>query len=109
MQIRTVEERRAAIYRMKFGDETARKELSPVTHVAAGKSIPPFLILHVAEHPETGGQSRRLVEALKAAGIAAKACPATGKNHTTINNDLGGVDDPPTRELFAFLAGVLKK
>src|SRR5262245_27385010 len=75
MQIRTVGKKRAAIYRVKFGNEELQKELSPVTHVARGKHIPPFLILHVANHPETRGQSRRLAEALRAAGVRATAYP----------------------------------
>ena len=57
MQIQTVGEKRGNGYKKKFGDEDSQKDLSPVTHVAKGKDIPPFLILHVAEHPETKGQS----------------------------------------------------
>jgi len=109
MQIMTVEKKRADIYRIKFGDEDAQKMLSPVTHVAKDKHIPPFLILHVADHPETKGQSQRLVKALQAAGISANAHAAEGKNHTTINADLGLPGDRPTQEMFAFLAAVLKK
>jgi acetyl esterase/lipase len=109
LQIATVEAKRAARYRIKFGDEAMQKELSPVTHVARGKHIPPFLILHVADHPETRMQSQRLAKALQAAGIPATAYPAQGKNHTTINADLGLPGDRPTQEVFGFLAGVLKK
>lgn len=109
MQIKTVEDKRAKSYRMTFGDEESQKNLSSVTHVAQGKNIPPFLILHVAEHPETKAQSQRLVTALKGAGISAKAYAAEGKNHTTINNDLGSPDDRPTQEMFGFLSAVLKK
>ncbi len=109
LQIKTVEKKRAAIYRIKFGDEKMQKELSPVTHVARGKHVPPFLILHVANHPETRGQSQRLARALQAAGVSAKAYPAEGKNHTTINADLGLPGDRPTQELFEFLDKALKK
>jgi acetyl esterase/lipase len=109
MQITTVEAKRAARYRIKFGDEKMQKELSPVTHVARGKNIPPFLILHVADHPETKAQSQRLAKALQAAGVPATAYPAEGKNHTTINADLGLPDDRPTQEMFRFLGRVLKK
>ena len=100
--------KRAASYRIKFGDEDTQKELSAVTHVAKGKNIPPFLIVHVADHPETKAQSQRLVTALHAAGISARAYPAEGKNHTTINADLGLPDDVTTQEMFAFLSAVLK-
>ena len=109
MQIAMVIERSAISYRKKFGDEKQQKELSPVTHVAKGKNIPPFLILHVAGHPETGGQSQRLVKELQAAGISASAYPSEGKTHGSINADLGKVDDKPTIELYLFLEKVLKK
>jgi arylformamidase len=39
-----VEGKRAERYRMKFGDAASQQDLSPVTHVAQGKNIPPFLI-----------------------------------------------------------------
>lgn len=109
LQIQTVEQRRADIYKKKFGDEASQKDLSPVTHVAKGKSIPPFVILHVADHPEVRGQSLRLAKALQEAGVSAKAYPAEGKNHTTINSELGLADDKPTRELFDFLMKAIKK
>ena len=109
MQIATVEQRIADIYRRKFGDEKSQKELSPVTHAAKDKGIPPFLILHVADHPETKGQSQRLAKALQEAGVAAKAFPAEGKNHGTINSELGLPDDQPTKAVFEFLDGVMNK
>jgi len=109
MQIMAVDAKRAASYKSRFGDEKMQKELSSVTHVAKGKNIPPFLILHVADHPETKGQSQRLAKVLQEAGISAKAYPAEGKNHTTINNDLGIGDDKPTQEMWEFLSVALKK
>src|SRR5262249_42841804 len=95
LQIATVEAKRAAIYRIKFADENLQRDLSSVTHVSKGNNIPPFLILHVADHPETKAQSQRLAKALQAAGVSAQAYPADGKNHTTINNDLGLPGDGP--------------
>ncbi|MBM4072656.1 MAG: alpha/beta hydrolase [Planctomycetes bacterium] len=101
MQIKTVEDKRAKSYRMTFGDEESQKNLSAVTHVAKGKNIPPFLILHVADHPETKAQSQRLVKVLQGAGIMAKAYPAEGKDHITINRDLGLTGNMPTQEMWA--------
>jgi arylformamidase len=109
LQIQTVEQKRADGYRRKFGDADSQKDLSPVTHVAKGKNIPPVLLLHVAEHPETKLQSQRLAKALQEASVSAKAFPAEGKTHDTINADLGLPDDKPTKELFGFLDAVLKK
>ncbi len=109
LQIATVEQRRADIYRQKFGDEEHQKDLSPISHVARDKNIPPVLILHVADHPETRLQSQRLVQALREAGISAKAFPAEGKTHGTINADLGKPGDEPTKAVFEFLDDVLKR
>jgi hypothetical protein len=95
--------------KQRFGDEATQKDLSSITHVAKGKHIPPFLILYVADHPETGGQSQRLLQVFKEADIPADAYGAEGKNHTTLNDDLGTPDDKPTKALFEFLDGVLKK
>jgi hypothetical protein len=109
MQIATVEQKRKDAYRRKFGDEGSQKDLSPVTHVAKDKDIPPMLILHVAGHPETTAQSQRLVKALQEVGVSARAYAAQGKNHGTINSDLGKPGDEPTKELFEFVMGVLGK
>jgi len=95
--------------KQRFGDESTQKDLSSITHIAKGKHIPPFLILHVADHPDTRGQSQRLLQVLQEAGIPAKTYAAEGKNHTTLNDDLGTPDDKPTKALFEFLDGVLKK
>ena len=100
--------KRAASYRIKFGDEKLQRDLSAVTYVAKGKDIPPFLVLHVADHPETKAQSQRLVKAIQEVWGSAKACPAERKDHNSINADLGLADDKPTQEMFAFLRGVLK-
>ncbi|MGV3720518.1 MAG: alpha/beta hydrolase [Actinomycetota bacterium] len=109
LQIATVEERRANIYRMKFGDEASQKELSPVTHVAKGMRLPPVLILHVAEHPETKLQSERLVKALTEAGVRASAFPAAGTDHVKLNADLGLPEDKASAAFFGFVASVLKR
>ena len=95
--------------KQRFGDESTQKDLSSITHIARGKNIPTFLILHVADHPETRGQSQRLLQVLQKAGIPAKTYAAEGKNHSTLNDDLGTPDDKPTKALFEFLGGVLKK
>jgi arylformamidase len=99
----------AEVDKRRFGDEKKQKELSSVTYIARGKHIPPFLILHVADRPDTRGQSQRLFQVLQQAGVPAQIHPAEGKNHTTINNDLGVPGEKPTRALFAFLNEVLKK
>ena len=99
-----------ATFKAVFGEaDESHRELSPVTHVAKGKGIPPFLILHVADRPDTKAQSHWFADKLKEAGVPAKVVAAEGKTHGTINSDLGMPDDKPTQEVFEFLAGVLKK
>jgi arylformamidase len=55
-------------HREKFGNDPAKhRDFSAVTHVAKNKGIPPFLILHVAQHPDTTAQAQRLASVLKSA------------------------------------------
>jgi acetyl esterase/lipase len=97
-------------HREKFGNDPAKhRDLSAVTHVARGKGIPPFLLLHVAEHPDTSAQARRLGNVLKAAGVPVTVFGARDTTHSKINVDLGLPDDPATKALFAFLGTALKK
>ncbi|MGL4552291.1 MAG: subclass B3 metallo-beta-lactamase [Gemmataceae bacterium] len=91
-------------HRVKFGDDPAKhKDFSAVTHVAKGKGVPPFLILHVADHPDTSAQAQRLGGVLKAAGVPVTVFAARETNHTRINAELGRPDDPSTQALFKFL------
>src|SRR5205823_6092409 len=91
-------------HREKCGDDPAKhRDLSAVTHVAKDKGIPPFLILHVAEHPDTSAQAQRLANVLKGAGVPVTVFAAKETTHTKINADLGKPDDPATKALFEFL------
>lgn len=83
-------------------------DYSATTHVAAGKGIPPFLILYDAAAALTPDQAKRLEKALTSKGIAAKAYGAQNTNHGKINADLGLPDDPSTAELLSFLKTVLR-
>jgi arylformamidase len=109
MQIATVEKKRKDFFTRAFGDEKSQKDLSSVMHVARGKNIPPFLIIHVAEHPETKAQAQRLEKALQEAGVSAMLFAAEGTNHVKLNANMGPSDDKPTQAVWAFLDGVLTK
>lgn len=96
-------------HREKFGGDPARhKDFSAVTHVAKGKGIPPFLILHVAEHPDTAAQAQRLGNVLKEAGVPVTVFGAKETTHNRLNADLGKPDDPATKALFDFVAGLVR-
>jgi arylformamidase len=76
---------------------------APARHVAAGKNIPPFLILyHDLGRPESAAQSVAFEAILKASGVPARVYAAKGKDHTTINTHLGQADDPATNEVWKF-------
>ena len=84
-------------------DPEKHLDFSAVTHVAKGKTIPPFLILHVAEHPDNTAQAQRLGAVLRSAGVPVKVFGARETNHSRINAELGLPQDPCTRELWAFV------
>lgn len=99
-----------ATFKSVFGNsDESYRDLSPVTHIAKGKHIPPYLILHVADRPETKEQSHWLADKLGEAGIWAKVVAAEGTTHGTINANLGKSGDRPTQEMWDFLALALKK
>jgi arylformamidase len=102
---------RIRVYRrQKFGNDPAKhRDFSTVTHVASNKGIPPFLILHIAGHPDTGAQARRLAAVLEAAGISGKVVAGREATHASINDNIGAPNDPVTKELFAFVADELKR
>jgi arylformamidase len=97
-------------HREKFGNDPAKhRDFSAVTHVAKDKGIPPFLIVHVADHPDTSAQAQRLSSALKEAGVPVTTYGGRETSHNKINADLGLPDDPGTKALVVFLGDALKK
>jgi arylformamidase len=97
-------------HREKFGNDPGKhKDFSAVTHVTKGKGIPPFLILHVAAHPDTTAQAKRLSAVLKDAGVPTTVFGAKDTSHVKLNNDLGLPDDPATKALAVFVDQILKR
>jgi acetyl esterase/lipase len=97
-------------HRQKFGNDPAKhRDFSTVTHVARNKGIPPFLILHIAGHPDTTAQARRLAAVLAASAVPARVVAAREATHASINDNLGAPGDRVTAELMAFIADVLAR
>jgi arylformamidase len=97
-------------HREKFGNDPEKhRDFSAVTHVAQGKGIPPLLILHVAEHPDTTAQAQRLGNALKEASLPVTVFGAKETTHNKLSADLGLADDPATKALFEFVNQSLAK
>ncbi len=91
-------------HRQKFGNDPKKHvDFSAVTHVAKGKNIPPFLILHVSGHPDCTAQAVRLGNVLRKAEIPVTVFGARETTHVKLNNDLGLPDDPATKELYKFV------
>jgi acetyl esterase/lipase len=96
-------------HREKVGNDPAKhRDYSAVTHVAKGKSIPPFLILYVADHPDNAAQAQRFAAVLKEAEVPAIAYGAKETNHNKINANIGTADDPVSAALFDFVEKSLK-
>ncbi|HLY09885.1 MAG TPA: alpha/beta hydrolase [Planctomycetota bacterium] len=96
-------------HREKFGnDPDKHRDYSAVTHVAKGKGIPPFLLLYVADHPDTTAQAKRLASVLKDSDIPVIAFGAKDTNHTKLNDTLGVAGDPATAALDDFVSKLLK-
>jgi acetyl esterase/lipase len=96
-------------HREKFGNDLEKhRDYSAVTHVAKDKGIPPFLILFVADHPDTSAQAQRLGNVLKDAGVPVTLFGAKDTNHTKLNANLGLPDDPATKALLEFVGNALK-
>jgi acetyl esterase/lipase len=97
------------LYRTVFTEEVEKQQAaSPVTHVAKGKGIPPFLILHVADRRDGKLQSESLGRKLSEAGVAAQVTPVENKTHATISGELGEPGDVPTTHIFEFLETQLR-
>mgnify|MGYP005855024943 FL=1 len=95
-------------HREKFGNDPEKhRNFSAVTHVAKGKGIPPFFILHVAEHPDNTAQAQRLGNVLKEAEVPVIVFAGRETNHGKINADLGQPGDPASKALKEFLKKAL--
>lgn len=94
----------------KFGsDPVKHRDFSAVNHVAKGKKIPRFLLLHVADHVDTTAQALRLRDVLRTAGLRAENFAAPATDHVKLDVNLGLADDPATQALFEFAANALRK
>lgn len=94
----------------KFGSDPAlHREYSAVSHAAKGKKIPPFLLLHVADHPDVTAQALRLRDVLRDAGLPVETYGAVGTNHVKLDADLGKPGDPASAALFEFVTKALRR
>ena len=85
-------------HREKFGNDPAKhRDFSAVTHVAKDKGIPPFLILHVADHPDTTAQAQRLAQRAEGARASRSRSSAPGRPPTTRSTRTSACPTIPAR------------
>ena len=93
----------------KFGNLERQTRAVRSESCRAQRGIPPFLLLHVADHTDTTAQAYRLWAALDQAGVPAKLFGAEGTDHVKLDRDLGVAGDPATKVLFEFTERVLRE
>jgi acetyl esterase/lipase len=92
------------LYETAFGKtEEAWRDASPRHHVAPGKGIPPMLLFHAGRRAAVERLTREMVDALRKAGVPARAIHAPDKNHAGINWCIGQPGDPYTALVMRFL------
>lgn len=95
-------------HREKFGNTPEKHAaFSAVNHINPGKNIPPFLILHVAAHPDNSAQATRLASCLKEAGVPVSLFAGKDTDHVKLNDLLGTPNDPATAAISTFLRQIL--
>lgn len=96
------------LYLAAFGGRpTGWSDASPLTHVKAGKPIPPFLLLTAGESSSTHAQTAAFARALIAAGAGARTAAFPSETHGSLNRHLGRPDHPPTAAIESFLLDLL--
>lgn len=99
--------RARTIYSDAFGDDPAIwREASPISHIAAGRTYPAFLLPYVAHREASGRVAESMVLRLREAGATATALPVKDSSHALINQRFGGADDAPTAAATTLLQGV---
>lgn len=94
-----MEERASRVYQDVFSEDPAVwRDASPITHVAKGKNIPPFLICYSRgmarrPNPKRPQQANAFAVKLEAAGIHAEVVDASDRDHGEINKWFGKPDD----------------
>ncbi len=92
------------IYENAFGtNEEGWRDASPRHHTAPDKNIPPHLLFHTRGRLQVEQLSKEFVEALRKAGIPAKAVYAPDKDHGGINACIGQPGDRYTKLVMEFL------
>lgn len=95
-------------HRLIFGEEAQGwRTASPITHLAEGKTIPPFALLYVPGNNSTASQARHFAKALRESDIDVIMIPGNEKTTETIDDEIGSARDAPTLALITFLRAAI--
>ncbi len=87
-----------------FGAEPfGHRDASPQMHVAANKSVPPFLLCYVASRTDSSMATQQFAATLSNAGVANTVLAGQGYTHETINTTFGLANEPTTLAANTFL------
>jgi arylformamidase len=105
---------RPTAYELAFGSDPGMlRDASPLHHIAAGKRIPPHMLVFAADMPpgsvDKGTREATMAEALRHAGARAEVYDASFHSHYTVMADLGHDGDPVAVAMVEFMQSVLAK
>lgn len=107
-QIANPDNKLPSMYKAAFGSDPKRQvALSLLAH-AAGPNVADWLILPVADRPDSPEQSRALAAALNKGGSRAMVTPVANSSHMKLNKDLGVAGDFATAQVEEFMRLVLR-
>jgi acetyl esterase/lipase len=102
-------------YKIVFGEDPETwRDAAPISHVAAGKKIPPFLICYSRglgnlTNPVRAEQANAFAKRLTESDVSAEVVDASDRNHGEINSRLGKSDDQKvTGKAKAFVESILE-
>jgi arylformamidase len=107
-QVANPQNKLPSMYKAAFGNDSKRQAaLSPIMH-AAGPNVADWLILPVADRPDSSAQSQDLATALRKGGSRATVTPVANSSHMKLNKDLGVAGDFATAQVDEFMRSVLR-
>lgn len=91
--------------RRVFGATPAElREASPITHIKSGEYIPPFLLVFTGAKSMSHRQAIAMSERLRAVARTGEVYYAKYRNHGSVKERLGGVDDRTTSKILDFMS-----
>lgn len=91
------------MYRELGMDDADLARLSPITHVATDKDIPPILLYHRTENASPQHAAEHFAARLREAGVTVEVAVQSDRTHASINRLIGTPGDPVTARILSFI------